>query len=65
MRHMKPILQHAIAIEGSKVRLAAALGVEPNTITYWIQRKLPLHREEQLIKLYGKKKERKEWTPPK
>jgi hypothetical protein len=57
---MKQILEHAIEIEGSRVALAAALGVAPSAVTYWAA-KLPRKREVQLVKLYGKK-ERKEWT---
>ena len=57
---MKPILEHAIDIEGSRVALAAAMGVAPSVITYWA-RKLPRKRELQLIKRYGRKK-RKEWA---
>ncbi len=57
---MKEILKHAIDIEGSRVALAAAMGVAPSVITYWAA-KLPRKREAQLVKLYGKRK-RKEWT---
>ena len=57
---MKDILKHAIDVEGSRVALAAALGVAPSAVTYWAA-KLPRKREAQLVKLYGKK-ERKEWT---
>ena len=57
---MKDILKHAIEIEGSRVALAAALGVAPSAVTYWAT-KLPRRREAQLVKMYGKK-ERKEWT---
>ena len=57
---MKDILKHAIEIEGSRVALAAALGVAPSAVTYWAA-KLPRKREAQLVKMYGKK-ERKEWT---
>ena len=57
---MKPILEHAIEIEGSRVALAAAMGVAPSVITYWAA-KLPRKREAQLVKLYGKRK-RSEWT---
>jgi hypothetical protein len=57
---MKEILKHAIDIEGSRVALAAAMGVAPSVITYWAA-KLPRKREDQLVKLYGKRK-RSEWT---
>ena len=57
---MKDILKHAIEIEGSRVALAAAMGVAPSVITYWAA-KLPRKREAQLVKLYGKRK-RSEWT---
>jgi transposase-like protein len=57
---MKPILEHAIEIEGSRVALARAMGVAPSVVTYWSQ-KLPRRREDQLVKLYGRRK-RKEWT---
>ena len=57
---MKEILKHAIDVEGSRVALAAALGVAPSAVTYWAA-KLPRKREAQLVKMYGKK-ERKEWT---
>ena len=57
---MKDILKHAIEIEGSRVALAAALGVAPSAVTYWAA-KLPRKREAQLVKLYGKKR-RKDWT---
>ena len=60
MHRMKPILEHAIEIEGSRAALAAALGVSPPTVTYWASH-LPRKREAQLVKLYGKKR-RKEWT---
>ena len=56
---MKDILKHAIEIEGSRVALAAALGVAPSAVTYWAA-KLPRRREAQLVKLYGKKM-RREW----
>ena len=57
---MKAILEHAIEIEGSRVALARAMGVAPSVVTYWAQ-KLPRKREDQLVRLYGKRK-RKEWT---
>ena len=57
---MKEILKHAIDVEGSRVALAAALGVAPSAVTYWAA-KLPRKREAQLVKLYGKKR-RNEWT---
>ena len=57
---MKDILKHAIEIEGSRVALAAALGVAPSAVTYWAA-KLPRKREAQLVKLYSKKR-RREWT---
>ena len=57
---MKDILKHAIEIEGSRVALAAALGVAPPAVTYWAA-KLPRKREAQLVKIYGKKR-RKEWA---
>ncbi len=56
---MKEILKHAIEIEGSRVALAAALGVAPSAVTYWAA-KLPRKREAQLVKMYGRKR-RKEW----
>ena len=56
---MKDILKHAIEIEGSRVALAAALGVAPSAVTYWAA-KLPRKREAQLVKMYGRKR-RKEW----
>ena len=59
MGRMKPILKHAIEIEGSRAALAAALGVSPPTVTYWASH-LPRKREEQLVKMYGRKR-RKEW----
>ena len=57
---MKEILKHAIDVEGSRVALAAALGVAPSAVTYWAA-KLPRKREAQLVKLYGKKR-RQEWA---
>jgi transposase-like protein len=57
---MKAILEHAIEIEGSRVALARAMGVAPSVVTYWA-RKLPRKREDQLVKLYGRRK-RKEWA---
>ena len=60
MHRMKPILEHAIEIEGSRAALAAALRVSPPTVTYWASH-LPRKREEQLVKMYGRKR-RKEWT---
>ena len=56
---MKEILKHAIEIEGSRVALAAALGVAPSAVTYWAA-KLPRKREAQLVKMYGRKR-RKDW----
>ena len=57
---MKEILAHAIHIEGTQCALAASMGVNPSTVTYWIEKHLPRKREAQLIKKYGKKK-RVEW----
>ena len=59
MRSMKAILEHAIEIEGSRAALAAAMRVSPPTVTYWASH-LPRKREEQLVKMYGRKR-RKEW----
>mgnify|MGYP003594332321 CR=1 FL=1 len=56
---MKEILKHAIDVEGSRAALAAAMGVSPPTVTYWASH-LPRKREEQLVKMYGRKR-RKEW----
>ena len=56
---MKDILKHAIEIEGSRAALAAAMRVSPPTVTYWASH-LPRKREEQLVKMYGRKR-RKEW----
>ena len=56
---MKPILEHAIEIEGSRAALAAAMGVSPSTVTYWAGN-LSRKREAELVKRYGKKR-RKEW----
>ena len=60
---MSPILAHAIHIEGTRQKLAKALGVEPSTVGYWEKKSLPRGREEQLVKLYGRRK-LKQWTPP-
>lgn len=60
---MKEILKHAIEIEGTRQKLAAAVGVEPSTIFYWEKKSLPRRREEQLVKLYGRRK-LKQWKPP-
>lgn len=65
---MKPILIHAIQIEGTRKKLASALGVSPCAITMWAKRSMPEEREAQLEKLYARrkpkpKKQRKEWKP--
>lgn len=65
---MKPILKHAIQIEGTRRKLAAALGLGASTITMWVKRSMPEDREAQLEKLYARrkpkpKKQRKEWKP--
>ena len=60
---MSPILAHAIHIEGTRQKLAKALGVEPSTVGYWEKKSFPRDREEQLVKLYGRRK-LKQWTPP-
>ena len=60
---MKPILLHAIEVEGTRRKLAAALGVSPVTVTGWDKRGLPPGREAQLVRLYGRRKVRKEWKP--
>lgn len=60
---MKPILKHAIAIEGARIRLAEVLRVKPSTVHYWETVRLPRRREEQLVRLYGRRKPKKEWTP--
>jgi len=53
---MKTILQHSIEIEGTQRKLASALGVDFRTVSHWAKHGLPKGREQQLIKLYGKKK---------
>lgn len=58
---MKTILQHSIEIEGTQRKLAAALAVDFRTISYWVKHGLPKGREQQLIKLYGRRK-LKTWT---
>ena len=62
MRGMKTILHHAIEIEGTQRKLAAALGVDHRTVSHWGKHGLPKGREQQLIKLYGRRK-LKTWTP--
>lgn len=59
---MKTILHHAIEIEGTQRKLAAALAVDFRTISHWVKHGLPKGREQQLIKLYGRRK-LKTWTP--
>lgn len=59
---MKPILQHAINVEGGKSRLARALSVHPASVTLWASN-LPLVREEQLERLYGRRKVKQAWKP--
>ena len=59
---MKTILQHSIEIEGTQRKLAAALAVDFRTISHWVKHGLPKGREQQLIKLYGRRK-LKTWTP--
>lgn len=59
---MKTILQHSIEIEGTQRKLAAALAVDFRTISHWVKHGLPRGREQQLIKLYGRRK-LKTWTP--
>ena len=59
---MKTILQHSIEIEGTQRKLATALGVDFRTISHWVKHGLPKGREQQLIKLYGRRK-LKTWTP--
>ena len=58
---MKTILQHAIEIEGTQRKLAAALKVDFRTISVWVKSGLPKGREQQLIRLYGRRK-LKTWT---
>lgn len=53
---MKTILQHAIEIEGTQRKLAAALGVSFKAVSLWGKRGLPKGREQQLIGLYGRRK---------
>lgn len=53
---MKTILQHSIEIEGTQRKLSSALGVDFRTVSHWAKHGLPKGREQQLIKLYGKKK---------
>ncbi len=59
---MKPILHHAISVEGGKRKLAIALKVTPAAVTLWAS-KLPAVREAQLVKLYGRRKVKQEWKP--
>jgi phage terminase Nu1 subunit (DNA packaging protein) len=58
---MKTILHHAIEIEGTQRKLAAAIGVDFRTVSLWGKRGLPKGREQQLIRLYGRRK-LKTWT---
>lgn len=53
---MKTILHHAIEIEGTQRKLAAAIGVDFRTVSHWAKHGLPKGREQQLIKLYGRRK---------
>ena len=48
-----PILDHAVAVEGSKARLAKALGVRPSAITNWYARGLPYKVAADLVRNYG------------
>ena len=59
---MKTILQHAIEIEGTQRKLALAIGVDFRTVSHWAKHGLPKGREQQLIKLYGRRKLKK-WSP--
>ena len=59
---MKTILHHAIEIEGTQRKLAVALGVDFRTVSHWAQHGLPKGREQQLIRLYGRRK-LKTWAP--
>ena len=61
-----PILDHAVAVEGGKAKLAKALGLTPASITHWYLRGLPMHRANDLVRLYGKRKVPKsplDWKP--
>ena len=59
---MKTILHHAIEIEGTQRKLASALGVDFRTVSHWAKHGLPKGREQQLIRLYGRRK-LKTWAP--
>lgn len=61
-----PILDHAVAVEGGKAKLAAALNVTPAAITHWYARGLPYKVAADLVRAYGKRKVPKsplEWKP--
>lgn len=60
--HEYPILTHAIAVEGGKSKLAAALRVAPSTVSSWFARGLPLHVANELVRKYSRRKVPK---PPK
>ena len=59
---MKTILHHAIEIEGTQRKLASSLGVDFRTVSHWAKHGLPKGREQQLIRLYGRRK-LKTWAP--
>lgn len=59
---MKTILQHSIDIEGTQRKLASALGVDFRTVSHWAKHGLPKGREQQLIRMYGRRK-LKTWAP--
>ena len=68
--HMKtdpvPILTHALAVEGSATKLAAAMHVTPAAVTHWKTRGLPLHVASELVRRYAKRripKDPRDWQP--
>jgi len=50
---MSPGLKSAIRLYGSKMSLAAAAGVYPNSVEYWIARGVPARRCVELERLTG------------
>lgn len=67
LRHsFYPVLDHAIAVEGGKSRLAKAMNVAPSTISSWLARGLPMHVANELVRKYSRRKVPKsplDWKP--
>jgi hypothetical protein len=64
--HTYPILDHAVAVEGGKTKLAQALNVTPAAVSHWYTRGLPMHVANELVRKYSRRKVPKsplDWKP--